>query len=451
MAEFMHVIHMEFKNFKGVEELNLTLNEAHCYLIGGNGQGKTSICDFIFTLLSKRLKDKLTNSVPGEMIRRGADRMEGYIDLGRNGEVKYKVKVAMSRKGGTLDIKVFNDKGQKLSPSRRILDELVGVIDFDIQGFLNLAPKEKVKFMKEWTGIDFSDLEDALKTANAERRHWQDEVTRLEAELTPLLPFNPKQLTPKTLDDINQKRSDLLARQERYDDFKERVQDIEVQMGWDEKELADTDTEIEQLRQRIAQLEKKKLALGDKLLADHTKLQTGKEYLKNTPRPDISELDHEYADMMAYNEQVSRNVKAVDLNQRVVEADAKHLAKVQEVKDIELALKAEVAAAKLPVPGLSFDENGLYLNGLPFESSQINTAEMVIAAIQLQLPLMREVGVARFDASLLDKNNRERVEAWANSHDIQLFQEEVDRVNVQEGVRFVLKDRDTGSEMAIAS
>jgi len=443
MSDFLHVQHFEFVNFKGLRSANYSPNGAHAYVIARNEQGKTSLLDFIFMMLSKRLKQNLTTPVPTEIINYDADRMEGLIELGRNGVTTHTVKVSMTRKTGKLDIKVTDaSTGFVLTPSRAVLDELVGVVDFDITSFLRLAPKEKVKIMKEWTGIDFSDLETDILDFTNKAKTAKQQIESLEKELAPLLPFDKNQLEPKKLEDINAKRDQVLADQKRYDDYSEKVKTFEDKVAYGRDQALEIETTIGLLEKQIQQLQQDRdiyMRDSDEL---EIRVQGGKEWLNKTKRPDLSEIDTEYSELVSYNAQVERNKRAMVLHDQIsgkMEWHKKYQTKQQE---LEQALKAEIANAKLPVPGLTFDENGLYLNKLPFESSQINTAELVIAAIQLQLPLMKKVGIARFDASVLDKFNRERVEKWANAHDIQLFEEVVDRESDEKGIQFVLKERE---------
>ncbi len=99
-------------------------------------------------------------------------------------------------------------------------------------------------------------------------------------------------------------------------------------------------------------------------------------------------------------------------------------AKIQEV---EQAKKQAIAEANLPVPGLTFDDNQLFLNGLPFERTQINTAQLIITGLKIQMALLGQVRIARFDGSLLDNSSLAEVETWAAANNLQLFVELVDR------------------------
>jgi hypothetical protein len=67
------------------------------------------------------------------------------------------------------------------------------------------------------------------------------------------------------------------------------------------------------------------------------------------------------------------------------------------------------------------------LDGLPFESNQINTARKIIAGLEIQFALMSDVKIARFDGSLLDNKSIAEVENWAKEKGVQLFVELVDR------------------------
>jgi hypothetical protein len=87
-----------------------------------------------------------------------------------------------------------------------------------------------------------------------------------------------------------------------------------------------------------------------------------------------------------------------------------------------------VAAAKFPVEGLGFGENGVTFQGLPFE--QASSAEQLRVSVAMALGLAParpdaiKVLLVR-DASLLDPDSKKLIEDLAKQADAQLWLEEV--------------------------
>ena len=72
----------------------------------------------------------------------------------------------------------------------------------------------------------------------------------------------------------------------------------------------------------------------------------------------------------------------------------------------------------------------------PFDKNQINTAELIKSGIMLQLSMMKDLKIVRFDGSLLDNKNLKEMEDWAKTKGLQLFIELVQRDG--EGLRVEL-------------
>jgi hypothetical protein len=62
----------------------------------------------------------------------------------------------------------------------------------------------------------------------------------------------------------------------------------------------------------------------------------------------------------------------------------------------------------------------LEIDGLPFESNQIATSRKMIAALEIAERMLGDIRYLHFDASILDKQNAQKIIDWANERDLQL-------------------------------
>ncbi len=162
------------------------------------------------------------------------------------------------------------------------------------------------------------------------------------------------------------------------------------------------------------------------------------EWLNKNIIIDIDEKQKSFDDAIDFNKEVEKTITGLKLFKDFKDAMAQQEELNNTIKSIEQTKLRIISEAKIPVPGLTFDESTLYYNGLPFEKSQINTAQQIIVGLQINLALLKDIKIARFDGSLLDNENISIVETWAKENDLQLFVEFVDRN--EEGLRIEIKE-----------
>jgi len=91
----------------------------------------------------------------------------------------------------------------------------------------------------------------------------------------------------------------------------------------------------------------------------------------------------------------------------------------QEKKDI-------IASSKLPVEGLTFDDDGVYLDGLPFEQGQINTAKIQEVGFMLFRALQNNIKVMKMNMNEMDKETFGRIIKAAEESGTQIIFEKVE-------------------------
>jgi hypothetical protein len=116
------------------------------------------------------------------------------------------------------------------------------------------------------------------------------------------------------------------------------------------------------------------------------------------------------------------------------EAAAKDLTATMEARTA--AKEAAIAAAALPVPGITFGDGAILLNGLPF--NQASSAEQLRTSVAIGMasaPALRVMLVR--DGSLLDEDGMRLLGEMAEEHDCQVW---VETVRSDGRVGFVLED-----------
>jgi hypothetical protein len=181
------------------------------------------------------------------------------------------------------------------------------------------------------------------------------------------------------------------------------------------------DEEVEQLKQRAIELKAK--ATRYRAEANEILRIAGDEMIEpiNTDIL-ISQLQDA--------EDTNRKVLA---NQRRRELEKQMRAKNMEVEQLTIALEGiaeekenRLAQAKFPVPGLSFSDDGVLLNGLPFD--QGSSAEQLRVCVAMGLAMHPKLRVLLIrDGSLLDKQSLALLEQMVEESDAQVFVERVSK------------------------
>lgn len=380
----MKVESIRIKNFKAISEENLEINGNNVYVLGKNGLGKSSFLDAIFKVISgKDLPTKLTKN----------DAKNGFVEIDL-GELK--VKATFNEKNEKIALTIENKDGAQYKSPRTMLDELSGVVDFDLNSFFNLTPKKQVDFIKELVGIDFTDLDADYKENFDQRTFVNKQVKELE---TKQILFDVKKSEPK--------------------DIKELQAEIQT--------ANETNNKIKDVVERRNERAKKIVALQNELKELELQNKKATEWLDANEVVVIAEKQKAFDDALEFNKEVENTTKGLRLAKELKTALSEQEELNNILKSIEETKLRVISEAKMPVPGLTFDENSLYYNGLPFEKSQINTAQQIIVGLQINLALLKDIKIARFDGSLLDNDNIAIVEKWAKENELQLFVEFVDR------------------------
>lgn len=394
----MKVQQIEIINFKGITELSVSPKGRNVYAIGGNGQGKTTFIDAVFkTLTGKDLPAKPTK----------AGEKRGSINLDLDG---INVGASFDAKKEKMSLVVSSPEGDKYDAPRTMLNELVGIIDFDVAEFMALSPAKKVEQLKRILGIDTTDLDKEYKKAFEARAESNRELKYLEAHTKP---YNP---LATELIDVTQ----LEAR---------RMALVTTNLGRanQEKREAQLAREIEEGTARLARLRAEADELDARLTVMANEHMDVEAWLDDNPAASEEGIVAEIAAAREHNVAVANTTRELAHREDVKREQKKNEGLVAQLERIQADKEERIATVPMPVPGLSFTEDGLFLDGLPFESNQINTARQIIAGLQLCGALHKSVKIARFDGTLLDNVSLKEVEDWAATQDIQLFIELVAR------------------------
>jgi hypothetical protein len=408
----MKVLEYTAEGFRRLKFVRIRPDGAMVQITGCNDHGKSSCLDGLWALFKG-----LAVAGP-EPIRRGCERAKLNGKLGDE-RVEWEIDRTFRRdKHGdvTQDLKIVEvapDGGRRTitkSP-QAVLDRFLGALSFDPLAFARAKPAEQFELLKAFVpDFDFEANAAMRKERFAERTDINREAARARATATTLsakLPPGPK---PQRVDtaaavqrleeanrQVNANAAELRARQARGDRGREMLD------------------EAEELRARATSLEKaaneilSSLAALPPIPADPN-VAAISAMLADADRANAVAADHEAhdkaaAEAMLHEQHSQDRTKAIEkLDKQRAEA---------------------IAAAKMPVDGLTLGDGIVLYNDIPFEQASASARLKVSCAVAMASnPELRVIRT--YDGSLLDTQSLGMLAAMAESRQYQCWVESVD-------------------------
>jgi recombinational DNA repair ATPase RecF len=374
----MKVKRIEIRNFKAIQEADIDLNSSHLMIIGKNGVGKSTI--------GKLVQDLLTKNTPVKPLKEGEKQGYCQVELSDGSIIHY----AFDEVGQKLNIISKTEQGSLA----QILKKLSGKgMSFDIDAFLQMAPKPRKEMLMQVAGIDLTHLEARYNQAYQQR-----------AEANMKLKTQQARIKPYSEELVGKEKVDLVKITNQYNEALAH----NLQINTLTEKAGNLDAEISELKKKLALLEQERLDVQNYLnnnipitsaaITDMQK-QIGEAEGINAKIDEANRLSEEFSLAEKYEKEASQ---------------AHNL-----LLSIEVEKETILKNANLPA-GICFTSEGLEIDGLPFESNQIATSRKMIAALEIAERMLGDIRYLHFDASILDKQNAQKIIDWANERDLQL-------------------------------
>lgn len=396
----MKIVSLRAENVKRLTAVHIEPSGNLVEITGKNGAGKTSVLDAIWAALSGK------SAIPPKPIRDGAEKAVIEVNLG-----KYTVTRTFSQKDNgdyTTSVKVENADGFSAKKPQELLDGLLGPLTIDPLAFARMSAKDKFETLKAMVpGVDFAAIAAANRKDFDARTDANRQASSYSAQANAIL--MPEEV-PELVDETALIEKMQGAAQHNADIEQRRARRLSLSQS------------IDYRKERIVTLEEELAALKEAVQNDEARLAAAPEL----PEPiDISVVRQQIDAAKATNALVERAKQKADL----IEKAAAHqklsdeLTAAMTKRNVEKTKK--IAAANLPVPGLTFgDDETILLNGIPFE--QGSDAEQLRASIAIAAAVNKDLRIVRVrDGSLLDDDSWSVLKAFADKNDVQIWVETV--------------------------
>lgn len=403
----MKIESVKIHNFKAISNYSGEIGGKNVYLIGGNGKGKTSFIDAVFKGLSGK-------NLPPQPITDNGKKGLIEVDLG---DFIARTKFKKGRPTEfELENKVFSTEAEKFIKSpRSFMERKIGVLDFDINSFLNLTDSKRVEYVAKHLNVDFDDIDGEIEELTESRKFDKKRLAEVKVAQDY---YDPKD-AEKTIVDVVAISKEIEAETIKSGQV-QRIRDGIEDRNKRQKEIEET---IEALKKENEEI--------------NVKLRLARLWLENPENTLLT--DDELAEKLqtrdtatAINDKIraAKTARAVDLEIEELESA---ISEATESILEQKKLKAERISGAINMDELTYcttDERFLF-QGRPFDKHQTNTAAQLITGMKIASMMLKELKILRVDASLIDKSEFAKVLDWAKENEIELFVELVDREATQ--------------------
>jgi ABC-type cobalamin/Fe3+-siderophores transport system ATPase subunit len=403
----MRILKLTAENVKKLKTVEITPSGDVVQITGANGSGKSSVLDAIYWALAG--KTGIT-SLP---VRVGEERAVITLDLGEITVIR------RFGKDGYTSLAVEANGAEYKSP-QAMLDRLLGALTFDPLEFARMPQKGQLAELRRVVKVD-ANLEELARLNEedfAKRTVLNRGLKSLEAQRQALGPVPD---TPPILVDT----SPLLEQLTNASDHNAEVDAQHRNRGAAILDMERYRAEAQQNRAEAARL----LALVETQESKAAALEVDIEIMVVGTRLDATAVR---ADLDAANAQNEIAKVAIATCERAAEIGREMRAVSEQVTALTDAMAARtqartaaIAAAQFPVEGLSFGEEGVVYNGVPFD--QASSAEQLRVSVALAMAANPTLRVLRIkDGSLLDEHSLAMIATMAHEQDYQVWIESVD-------------------------
>lgn len=479
MKDGIKIIKAEVTNFKNIEAKSVDLGGKSFVILGKNGAGKSSLIQAIMSPLDSRY-------IPQAPVRNGEEK--GTIEVVIAGEIggetiKYFVELYFTPGNQKGRVVVRNAEGETVSAAKSLVKSIVGNIGFDIFDFISLGltkdgkiskpgVKQQIEilrgFMSDEAKNQLGELERTYKEKYDKRTFENGKIDEAEAFMKNST-FEQGEIDkysePKDATVLEKQLGDLSNTIIEWDKVSKGIEEdkAEAEKAKAQGEMSSTARIIQdKLQVNVQTIEglkeserwksfiesynalRKELqdiaTEGANGLEEHDRLLQqaliAEEHIKATPRPSAEGINQQLTAIREHNANYDKIKEYVEKQRQIMASKEASNTLTTELTDIDTKKKQLFATSELPVKGLTFTEDEILYNGLPFNENQHPKSTIIGIGVKIAMAMNPNLKVLVIrDGSLLDSEMLQTVVKMANKYDFQILVEIVkdgiDDVEVQ--------------------
>lgn len=445
----MTITHLEISNYKRIRVVNIDDVGASVVIAGRNGQGKSSILDAIAVLLLGG------PAMPTDPVRHGAE----YAQIMGDTSDGYRITRTITPDGKTKKLTIIGNDGMSPRAPQAWLDAKIAGLTFDPLAFTRMDAKTQAATIRKLTGVDVSDL-DAKKAATFSERTQIGRDRDAAAGALASLPHHADAPADEVrIGDLLAKQAEATAAERRRADLARQAADARALAATRRARMVELDAQAEAERKKVddeiarltALIDAARTGLASALsLCEASKAKNAADAVRQDEAaatldaeaaavvvPDVSAILTDIGNAESTNAKVRANAAHVAAATKAKTLADEYAAKTKAIDALDAERTQRIAAAKMPIDGLSFSEDGaVTFRGVPM--SQASQAEAIRVSMAIGLAMSPELKIVLIrDGSLLDADSRTLVNDIATAAGAQTWIEVVGKeagaVEIEDG------------------
>jgi energy-coupling factor transporter ATP-binding protein EcfA2 len=434
----MKVLNYQAHNVLRVSDVDFDLQGRHLFVVGGsNGHGKSSALTALLMVLCGKSGLEDYPSVP---LKKDED--EGFVKVALEGGMTAELKLKRNKRSGAVleEFKVYDAEGKEQAEPRALLKRLCELRGFDPLAFERLDKKAKRELLSKVVGLDLSAQKSEYKKKYEERTRIGNDGKRAKSHFESL-PVHKDAPTEEV------STADLMAELDRRQKHNDANAAEREKLAGLKTALAANDEKHSLALAKVAELEESLVAARSACDLAERKGETLGQQIKaqtamNAVLADksLDEVRQQIAASGDTNSKVRANKSKEDARVAVESLRKQYEALDKALADNLAAQEKALQEAPWPVPGLSLDDEGVMLDGLPIE--QASRAKRIMTSVKIGMALNPKLRLLVCqDGSDLDTETLAALEQILAENDFQMLIELVTRTAADEELcAVVIKD-----------
>jgi hypothetical protein len=393
------IVRLEVDNIKRLRAVRIEPDGSLIIVSGKNDQGKSSVLDAIRFGLG------------------GPAAMKDTPNVVRNGEVAGKVVIEFddlvltrTMTDGKHALKLNSKSGKAHKSPQAMLDQFLTSLTFDPLKFAQLDAKKQRSTLIGLVdlGFDPDDIDGQIQTAYDLRTETNRKVSEMQGAISsaPVIPDD----TP----DEEIAAADLLAEMDAARTQNGQREQLAESIGTRE-------VTVTNLRGRIAQIQQQLDEAKDLVARHEAALSSDMKRLDDMPAPiDLEPLRERVAGVDTINGHVRNKLRLKTMREQLEKTQLKSKGYTTEIDALNQKKTDALAAAKMPIEGLSFTADGVTYKGDPLSQVSESGRTKVSAAIQMALNPGCKIMLID-NGNALDEDNLAVLESMAQEHGHQIW------------------------------
>ena len=413
--EGLYSLSLDVENFKNIDKIVVDIGGRSFLFLAKNGGGKSTLIQAMMSPMDKKV-------LPSEPIKEGEERARITHKIGGNINGVYQeytmdLYFTQGDKKGRLVI--TNEKGETIKSPATMIKSIIGNVSFDVTKWLNDEKKKKLETIKALTGksVDIDIINKKIGEVKEKIKYKKIRANELEGAV------NNHEFTPEEIEkysdpiDISEYQA-VMASISKNQGVWDGINNKLVQFRNDKIAAGKNIEKIAEEKIRLTKAYHEAIAIQEEALKSEsesivkidTNISNGEKWLENNARPSIDIVNAQINDAVAHNQKHERIGYLATQRREMIAAKQEVDVLGQEIEKMEIARNTLISTSQLPIKGLRFTDEEIFLNDIPLEEGQVNTAKLMEISIDIAIALNPNYkGIFIQNGNLFDKENIKKI------------------------------------------